>query len=123
MPTKTIDKTAKAKRSATTRCAHGSKVASLPDEIANTTAHRNRKKPPTEQLVEGRTTKQAALLLLLKRADGTTIPDLMEATGWQQHSIRGFLAAKVKKKLGLDLTSTKVDGQLRRYRISKRKGR
>lgn len=123
MQTKTIDKTAKAKRSATARYVPGSKVASLPDEIASTTAHRNRKKPPTKQLVEECTTKQAALLLLLKRADGTTIPDMMQATGWQQHSIRGFLAATVKKKLGLNLTSTKVDCQLRRYRISKRKGR
>lgn len=68
-------------------------------------------------------TKHGRILSLLSQRDGATIPDLMEATGWQQHSLRGVLAATVKKKLGLNLTSTKADGELRRYRIIKRKGR
>lgn len=70
-----------------------------------------------------RDTKHDCILSLLSQREGATIPDLMEATGWQQHSLRGFLAATVKKKLGLNLTSTKADGELRRYRIIKRKAR
>lgn len=83
------------------------------------------KRPGTSEVCsDGRhTTKHDRILSLLSQRDGATIPDLMEATGWQQHSIRGFLAATVKKKLGLNLTSTKADGELRRYRIVNRKGR
>ena len=47
----------------------------------------------------------------------------MEATGWQQHSVRGFLAGTVKKKLGFTLTSSKTVGDLRRYRIETKRGR
>lgn len=81
--------------------------------------------PPASQAHSDalRTTKHDLILSLLSRRDGATIPDLMEATGWQQHSIRGFLAATIKKKLGLNLTSTKVDGELRRYRVTKSKAR
>ena len=62
-------------------------------------------------------TKQNACLTLLTRPDGATIEDLQSATGWQSHSVRGFLAGAVKKKLGLTLVSSKVDGGARRYRI------
>ncbi len=48
---------------------------------------------------------------------------MMEATDWQQHSVRGFLAGTVKKKLGFPLTSKKLDGELRRYRIETKRGR
>lgn len=64
-----------------------------------------------------RATKQNACLRLLARSDGATIEDLKSATGWQSHSIRGFLAGTVKKKLGLTLVSSKADGDLRRYRV------
>ncbi|WP_414464663.1 DUF3489 domain-containing protein [Hyphomicrobium sp. B1] len=49
--------------------------------------------------------------------------EMMQATDWQQHSVRGFLAGTVKRKLGLDLTSSKTDGEVRRYRIVTRRGR
>ena len=48
---------------------------------------------------------------------------MMEATGWQQHSVRGFLAGTVKKKLGFMLTSSKSEAELRRYRIETKRGR
>ncbi len=48
---------------------------------------------------------------------------MMEATDWQQHSVRGFLAGTVKKKLGFTLTSKKLEGELRRYRIETKRGR
>lgn len=70
-----------------------------------------------------RVTKHDRVLTLLSRRDGATILDLMEETGWQQHSVRGFLAGTVKKKLGLELTSFKVEGELRRYSIKTKLGR
>ena len=62
-----------------------------------------------------RNSKQSACLTLLTRPNGATIEDLQSATGWQSHSIRGFLAGAVKKKLGLTLVSSKADGDVRRY--------
>jgi hypothetical protein len=62
------------------------------------------------------TSKQAQVIAMLQSTSGATIAAMMKATGWQQHSVRGFLAGVVRKKLKLQLTSMKVDSD-RVYRI------
>ena len=60
--------------------------------------------------------KQGRVIALLQSPSGTTIAGMMQETGWQQHSVRGFLAGVIRKKLKLKLDSNKVDGN-RVYRI------
>ena len=62
-------------------------------------------------------TKQSRAIAMLRSTKGASIAALVEATGWQQHSVRGFLAGVVRKRLGLELESSKADGA-RIYRIA-----
>ena len=62
--------------------------------------------------------KQAQVIAMLKRAEGATITQICEATGWQSHTVRGTFAGAFKKKLGLEITSNKADGSERTYRIT-----
>jgi hypothetical protein len=61
-------------------------------------------------------TKQARVIAMLQSPSGANVAAIMQQTGWQPHSVRGFLAGVIRKKLKLTLHSTKVDGQ-RVYRI------
>ena len=60
--------------------------------------------------------KQARVIEMLQSPTGMTIAAMMKETGWQQHSVRGFLAGVVRKKLELKLNSKKIDGS-RVYRV------
>ncbi len=62
--------------------------------------------------------KKAAVLALIRRPNGATLAELMEATGWQAHSLRGFLSGAVGKKMGLTVESFKAPQGERAYRIS-----
>ena len=70
---------------------------------------------PARKTREG--SKQAQLIGMLKRPEGASIEEIVAAFGWQAHTVRGAIAGALKKKLGLDVTSEKVDGRGRVYRI------
>jgi hypothetical protein len=61
--------------------------------------------------------KTAKVLDLVKRSGGATLKELMKATGWQAHSVRGFLSGALGKKMGLTVTSTKAEDAERRYSV------
>ncbi|HEY6343619.1 MAG TPA: DUF3489 domain-containing protein [Bryobacteraceae bacterium] len=61
--------------------------------------------------------KTATILELLKRPGGATAKELMKATGWQPHSVRGFLSGTLRKKMGLEVVSTKGEDGQRTYSI------
>lgn len=63
--------------------------------------------------------KQAHLIAMLRRAKGATIDEVVDALEWQPHTVRGAIAGALKKKLGLDVTSDKVEGRGRVYRLAR----
>ena len=67
-----------------------------------------------------RGSKTAKILELLKRSGGATLKEIMKATAWQSHSVRGFLSGTLRKKLGMRVDSFKRDDNERTYRISSR---
>ena len=89
---------------------------------ARSTARKTRKpatrkrSAPASSKSAGTDTKHARIIAMLRTPAGATISSLMTATEWQQHSVRGFLAGIVRKKLGLNLVSEQTD-KGRVYRI------
>ena len=63
-------------------------------------------------------TKQAMMIELLNRPGGATLAEIVEATGWQAHTVRGAMAGALKKKLGLTVTSEKDEVRGRVYRLN-----
>jgi Protein of unknown function (DUF3489) len=100
-----------------------SKPKSKPKTANRSTARKTAKPAPRKQSASsasrsaaGSGTKQARILAMLRTPAGATIASIMIAMEWQQHSVRGFLAGVVRKKLGLNLVSEQTDkGRL--YRI------
>jgi hypothetical protein len=81
---------------------------------------RTRSAPASFKPVARSDTKHARIIAMLRTPAGTTIAAIMTATEWQQHSVRGFLAGVVRKKLGLNLVSDPTD-KGRVYRIKEGK--
>ena len=63
-------------------------------------------------------TKQSQMIELLRRPEGATIGEIIEATDWQSHTVRGVIAGALKKKLGLNITSEKDQTRGRVYKIA-----
>jgi len=74
-------------------------------------------KPPAAPKTPRIVTKQAKLITMLEAPDGASIAEIVEAMGWQAHTIRGAISGVLKKKLGLDVTSEKNDNRGRIYKI------
>jgi uncharacterized protein DUF3489 len=105
-------------------------VASRRADVAPAKAKSARTATPAKQAPKGRTkrkvaklkvarggSKTAKILDLLKRPGGATPKELMKATGWLPHSVRGFLSGTVRKKMGLTVTSTKGEEGERTYSV------
>lgn len=87
--------------------------------VAPVKASRGKKDAPIPEAPVARDgSKKAAVLALIRRPIGATLAELMEATGWQAHSVRGFLSGAVGKKMGLTVESFKAPQGERAYRIS-----
>ena len=103
------------KRQQRSKAKKGGKTAKAPKRLPRRKGAldtRRRTKPAVRKQ-----TKQQTCIDLLRRKEGATIEELQAAIGWQQHSVRGFLAGAVRKKLGLTLLSERPDEGPRRYRI------
>jgi Protein of unknown function (DUF3489) len=86
-------------------------VAAKPAQAPETTT--NGEAAPTAR--DG--SKTAAVLALLRRPDGATLEEIMTATSWQAHTVRGFISGTLGKKLGLAVASVRGEDNVRTYRV------
>jgi len=108
------------------------RVAAQAADVAPSKARSGHKANPAKKANKGATlaksqkktagartgSKTAKVLDLLKRSGGASLKELMKATGWQAHSVRGFLSGAVGKKRGMTVTTTKSADDERRYSVN-----
>src|SRR6476646_1881144 len=87
-----------------------SKPTTSKSKTANTDARRTAASRSTKTTTSVALSKHDQILGLLRRKQGASLDEIQEVSGWQAHSVRGFLAGTVKKRLGLKLSSNKSDG-------------
>ena len=96
------------------------KAATRSTRKAAKPASRKRSSPASSRSAAGPDTKHARIIAMLRMPTGATIAAIMTVTDWQQHSVRGFLAGVVRKKLGLNLVSEQTEkGRVYRIRDGK----
>jgi hypothetical protein len=103
-----------AKKKASTK-----KGAAKPQKAAKKETKPASKKASTKDSVPREFSKKAIVLDLLRRKDGATMAEIAKATGWQKHSVRGFISGNLTKKMGLAVESSKNEAGERVYRIAK----
>jgi hypothetical protein len=114
--------TAPAKEPGAPKKAH---VGARKPQIAAPKGKSGKKPTPAKKAAKGRSktmcarqgSKTAKVLDLLKRSGGATLKEIMKATGWQAHSVRGFLSGTLGKKMKLTVTSTKAEDGARSYSV------
>lgn len=110
LPTKRLTKK---RRAQTGKPGPGGKLSKQPKPKAASAQPDKAHASPNAQ----KNTKANHILALLKRTNGATLAEMMKATGWQIHSVRGFLSGTVKKRLGLKLSTEQAGGEDRHYKI------
>ena len=114
--TQTADTGARKRRVAPTK-AKSRKKASPAKKGAKAAKRAKTQDPAAKGARQGSKTEK--VLNLLKRSGGASLKDIMKATDWQAHSVRGFLSATIGKKMGLKLESTKREDGERAYSVAK----
>jgi Protein of unknown function (DUF3489) len=107
---------AKSKKSPARAAAHGTKRRGTKGRPAAQVRHKGAKPGAKRQSATAKSTKIASMTVMLCRIKGVSIGELCEHTGWQPHSVRAVISSVMKKKLGLDVVSEKLDG-VRIYRV------
>ena len=93
----------------------------LPKVTSKRAASQKKDVPKDQTVAKGKAAvpKQTKVLEMISRAKGATLAELMQATGWQAHSIRGFISGTLGKKLGLSVDSGKREDGERVYSLPK----
>ena len=117
--TETVPAAATTETKPTKKAAAGARRANVapPKAKAGKKAAPKKKAPRSARNDAREGSKTATILELLKRPEGATAKDLLKATNWQPHSLRGFLSGTVGKKMGLTVTSTKGEDGERNYSL------
>jgi hypothetical protein len=86
-------------------------------KVSNKAAAKTVAKKQPKTITKTAVTKQAKIITLLQRQKGATLAELGKLTGWQEHSLRGFMSGTLKKRMGFNVTSEQNSKGTRRYHI------